>query len=188
MDLAKANFLGPEFVQSVSYACIGLLVILGLAAILYDPLKDRLVEGYRQQGSILLVSFTFVVILLLIPLLGSVDSDKCYIKCSGDSMRGFFNSRRGLNYRLKNSRNDIDTVLREMDGCAVTAFSISHFIAYALLGFLAPNYLPVILLVSGVWEYAETFIECSDWMDIVQNISGALFGATLRSLLEARIE
>jgi hypothetical protein len=66
----------------------------------------------------------------------------------------------------------------------MTAWSVSHVLFYALLGFVAPRLWPALVCTSITWEIIEFSVsDCHDVMDLVCNSVGMGIGMGLHKLV-----
>lgn len=65
-----------------------------------------------------------------------------------------------------------------------TYWQIAHFLTRVILGFVAPNYWPILILIDVDWEVLEwTVWQNHDWADIAYNIIGIIIGIGLNKIV-----
>jgi hypothetical protein len=65
--------------------------------------------------------------------------------------------------------------------CLITNYHIAHFLMYMVFGFLFPNIIPELIVVSSLFEVFEYYYcNCEDIMDIVYNVVGLYVGKYIR--------
>lgn len=92
----------------------------------------------------------------------------CLIK--NNNVGQFVNKYRGERYYLP------DPVPPE---CVLTAWNLSHFIMYSILGFFSPSYFFLAMLFGVTWEMLEYHVGCADASDLLMNLFGFMFGRQL---------
>lgn len=67
--------------------------------------------------------------------------------------------------------------------CLVTTWGVSHFIMYAVIGYMFPQFFWESFAIGVAFEGLEwATLECHDVLDIAWNTFGFVFGAWLRKL------
>lgn len=82
-------------------------------------------------------------------------------------------------YRGKNYYIGLDKTPNRF--CFATFWSMSHFILYAFLGYMAPDYFWTTFLIGAAFEwYEHEYYDCHDLLDIGFNTAGFLVGRLWR--------
>jgi len=98
---------------------------------------------------------------------------KCYVACEHPICKKI-TLFRGTGYFLTTDPTDE----RKLKTCILSLWGVLHFILFAIIGYFVPNKLPLILLISVVYEGAEYLVaNCHDLLDVVLNVSGYLVGS-----------
>lgn len=105
---------------------------------------------------------------------------QCVVRCPKGYECAFdaINTR-GTDY-IYDSGNDHSELAKNLEGCMVTGWNLSHFLFHLTLGFFFPQYLFHMFILSAVFELFEfAWFNCHDSMDILLNTCGLILGRIL---------
>ncbi len=157
----------------------------------FDPLAS-LQTGFSSGSSVWLIIILLIVCVVGIVLthLSGDPWSCCLVSVDGKVNDNpwwaiYLDSYRGKDYYVLKQRTDTDEKSAQLKDtaqrCVVTAWSMAHFLFYALLAFVAPKLFWPIFLISVVWELLEYLVsDCHDVLDIFWNFAGLLVGVYLR--------
>lgn len=124
---------------------------------------------------ILMYIFIFYAAEEYFPLFDKLTYESCIIPCENNSCAKFIEATKGKNYYLSKYHTDWNKT-----NCLITPYEISHFIFHIFIGYYTNIYYSLLLGVGfEAWEYYE--YNCENYMDIVFNTLGAIFGIFIRT-------
>lgn len=78
----------------------------------------------------------------------------------------------------------IESIVYDLSNCLATFWSVTHFVFFAVLGFIEPLLFWTFFLIGVGFESMEYYVlDCHDWLDIGYNTLGLLTGMFLHKLL-----
>lgn len=93
-------------------------------------------------------------------------NQSCIMKCENDC------SMRDNSYIIEDKERS-----KEIKKCLITAWNVSHFCMYIILGYFYPqHYIKLTMLGVGFEMYEHIMYDCADAMDIPSNIAGICVG------------
>ena len=111
----------------------------------------------------------------------------CFVSCQHKWCK-LMASHRGSNYYIGQGEN-IEAANRQVQECVFTFYHASHFLLYAIFGFLAPKLqvFAIVLFMGILWECIE-YVDGKyhDWSDILYNVSGFWVGVLMRHVVSKK--
>lgn len=152
---------------------------------------DRWSTG-NDIGLVLLVSLCSVLLIVLVyAIVYALNIKKnpmhtaLYMTNNTKEWRRYCNLFRGSDYYVisANRASEKELIKKDAPQAAITCWSISHIILYAILGFIAPKCIAEIFVLGVLFEAFESTIKCHCMLDLCWNGLGLVFGCMLRSII-----
>ena len=129
---------------------------------------------------LIILCFTFIYSIIIVPnvKLPKFIEDihhKCYINCYGDVCKKIAKNRGG-SYFIESDASENEKI----KNCAVTFWNLTHFILYAVITFLKPQFILQFFKLGIAFElYEYLMYDCADYIDIISNGLGCATGYCL---------